>query len=71
MTRIPIAEHPSNLDAAVRCVREDRAGNWIVYAIKGLGFVLISNGMATVGIYPTEAAALAALRHIRQAGTVH
>lgn len=57
---IPLNEHPSNLDKQARIVAEDRAGRWTVYAVTG-GFVLTLEGhRAVTGLFPTQAAALAA-----------
>lgn len=57
---IPTASHPSNNDPTSHLVWEDRMRSRQVYSVKG-GFIATEYPMAYEGLFPTQAAAVAAL----------
>lgn len=60
MKLVSLSEHPSNLDPSARIVAAGPLCAWTIYSVKG-GFVLVlTDGMAVLDLFPTEAAAHAA-----------
>jgi|GEM_PF-4802845 len=57
---IPIRQHPANCDPRARLVVEDRRAGWAVYSVTG-GYVLITEGLAVDGLFPSAQAACSAV----------
>lgn len=61
MRLVRLSEHPNNLDPTARIVASGPLCAWTIFSVAG-GFLLsLSDGQAVLEVFPTEAAAHAAL----------